>query len=144
MVAEVDETHTPEALPGLLKRTDVLVLAAPLTAETRRLIGAAELARLPRGSYLVNVGRGALLDEAALVDALGSGRLGGAALDVFGEEPLPANSPLWSAPNLIVTPHAATHTEATDERSLEIFLDNLGRFRRGEELRNVVDRALGY
>lgn len=143
-VPEVDETHLPGALPALLERTNLLILAAPVTPETRRLVDAEALGQLPRGSYLVNVGRGALLDEAALGGALRSGQLAGAALDVFAEEPLPPTSPLWSLPNLIVTPHTSTHTPENDERSLELFLDNLERFRRGEALRNVVDRSRGY
>jgi phosphoglycerate dehydrogenase-like enzyme len=97
----------------------------------------------PRG-YLVNVGGGALLDEAALDDALRSGQLSGAALDVFAEEPLPPTSPLWSLPNLILTPHTSTHTPENDERSLALFLDNLERFWRGEALHNVVDRSRDY
>jgi phosphoglycerate dehydrogenase-like enzyme len=143
-VPEVDETHPPGALLTLLERSNLLVLAAPVTPETRQLVGAEALSRLPRGSYLVNVGRGALLDEAALGEALRSGQLAGAALDVFAEEPLPPTSPLWSLPNLIVTPHTSTHTLENDERSLTLFLDNLERFRRGEALRNVVDRSRGY
>jgi phosphoglycerate dehydrogenase-like enzyme len=143
-VPEVDETHPPGALFTLLERSNLLVLAAPVTPETRQLVGAEALSRLPRGSYLVNVGRGALLDEAALGEALRSGQLAGAALDVFAEEPLPPTSPLWSLPNLIVTQHTSTHTPENDERSLTLFLDNLERFRRGEALRNVVDRSRGY
>jgi phosphoglycerate dehydrogenase-like enzyme len=143
-IDEVDETYPVTALGDVLERSNILIVAAPLTPATYRLIGAEMLARLPRGSYLVNVGRGPLLDEAAVVEALRSGQLAGAALDVFEEEPLPASSPLWSLPNLIITPHTSTHTPENDDRSVAIFLDNLDRFLRGESLRNLVDRARGY
>src|SRR5262249_12681681 len=118
--------------------------AAPLTSGTRQLIGPAELALLPPGAFLVNVGRGELVDESALIDALGSGHLAGAALDVFQTEPLPADSPLWRLPNVFVSPHCADNTPQSLERAMAIFLDNLDRFRRGAPLRNVVDRTLGY
>jgi phosphoglycerate dehydrogenase-like enzyme len=142
--ANVEQVFGPDQLDELLPRLDILVLAAPLTGETERLMGAARLARLPRGALLVNVGRGQLVDEAALVDALRSGQLGGAALDVFEVEPLPTSSPLWSLPNVFISPHTADTTQASEERGLVIFLDNLERFRRGAPLRNVVDRTLGY
>jgi len=143
-VAEIDALYPRSELPEFLARLDALVLAAPLTAETAGLIGTSELARLPRGACVVNVARGALLDEAGLIAALRSGHLGGAALDVFAEEPLPATSPLWRLPNVIVSPHCCDNTPQTADRGLEIFLDNLGRFRGGAPLRNVVDRDLGY
>ncbi len=141
---DVDEVFANDQLDDLLPQLDVLVLAAPLTPETRGLIGAEQLARLPRGAYLVNVGRGALLDEGALLEALRSGHLSGAALDVFAQEPLPPDSPLWGAPNLTISPHCSDHTDTTLERALAICLDNLGRFLRHEPLLNVVDRSLGY
>ena len=92
----------------------------------------------------MNVARGAIVNDAALIDALNSGHLAGAALDVFSEEPLPDTSPLWTHPRVIVSPHCCDHTPQTSERGLDVFLDNLQRYRRGEPLRNVVDRALGY
>lgn len=141
---DVDHVYGPEDLDTFLHQLDVLVLAAPLTRETAGLIGAAQLAALPRGALLVNVGRGPLLDEAALLDALRSGHLGGAALDVFETEPLPSDSPLWTLPNVFVSPHCADNTPESEQRGLEVFLDNLARYRRGAPLRNVVDRALGY
>ena len=143
-VAEVDETHQPPALLDLLRRSQVLVLAAPLVPETFHLIGAPELAALPAGAFVINVGRGDLIDEAALIAALASGHLGGAGLDVVSTEPLPAESPLWMLPNVLVTPHAASHTGPTERRTVDVFLDNLGRFRTGAPLRNVVDRQAGY
>jgi phosphoglycerate dehydrogenase-like enzyme len=100
--------------------------------------------RLPAGAYLINVARGPIVDEDALIAVLRSGHLAGAALDVFAEEPLAASSPFWALPNVIVSPHCCDHTPQTDERGLELFLDNLSRYFREEPLRNVVDLSLGY
>lgn len=141
---DVDELFGPGQLGGFLDGLDVLVIAAPLTPSTHGLIGAAELARLGPGALLVNVGRGALVDEAALVAALEQGELGGAALDVFVSEPLPADSPLWRLPGVFISPHCADATPRSLERGFEILLDNLARFAGGEPLRNVVDPAHGY
>ena len=135
-VAEVDETYPVEALGRVLERATILVLAPALTPATHQLVGTAELARLPAGALVINVGRGAVLDEAALIAALQSGHLGGAGLDVLVNEPLPPDSPLWDMPNVMITPHSAAHTDATDDRSVELFLDNLNRFRRGDSLRS--------
>lgn len=135
-VADVDETYPVEALHTVLERASILVLAPALTPATRRLIGPAELARLPAGALVINVGRGAVLDEAALLAALQSHHLAGAGLDVLADEPLAPESPLWDMPNVIITPHSAAHTEATDDRSVQLFLDNLERLRRGDEPRN--------
>ena len=133
------ETWPLERLAELLPTLDHLVLALPLTAETRGLLDAALLARLPAHAVFVNIARGEIVDETALVDALAAGRLAGAALDVFAEEPLPADSPLWSLPNVIVTPHSAGTNPGNEARATEIFLDNLGRYVRGEPLRNEAD-----
>src|SRR5438270_707217 len=122
-------TRAAGVSPAFLDGLDILVIAAPLTASTDGLIGATELARLQRGALLVNVGRGQIVNQAAMLEALESGQLGGAALDVFEAEPLPADSPLWRMPNVIVSPHCADSTPQSPERSLAIFLDNLGRFR---------------
>jgi phosphoglycerate dehydrogenase-like enzyme len=138
-VPEVDRTLPVSALHEALPAANILIIAASLTADTRGLIGAPELALLPRGSYVVNVARGGLLDEAALIAALQSGHLAGAALDVFEREPLPPESPLWSMPNVIVTPHAAAHTEATDDRAVDLFAANLRRFLDGEPLVNRLE-----
>jgi glyoxylate/hydroxypyruvate reductase A len=135
----VDEIHPPAALHDLLPRAHVLVLCAPHTPDTERVFGEAELALLPEGAILVNVARGALVDEAALVRALASGRLGGAALDVFAEEPLPADSPLWSMPNVLVSPHSASTSDRENGRITDLFCENLRRFLNGEELLNVLD-----
>ena len=141
---EVDRVYVPSELAEFLDGLDVLVIAAPLTAATRGLIGGPELARLQGGALLVNVGRGPIVDQVAMLAALDNGQLGGAALDVFESEPLPPDSALWRMPNVIVSPHCADSTPESPQRSLEIFLDNLGRFRRGEPLLNVVDREEGY
>lgn len=131
-------------LPELLARSDYLLLALPETPETRGLIGAQELARLPAGAVLVNVGRGSALDESALLAALGSGRLRGAALDVFAREPLPPNSPLWTAPGMLVLPHVSGASPHFWRRQADLILDNLGRYLAERPLRNVVDKRAGY
>jgi phosphoglycerate dehydrogenase-like enzyme len=132
------ETWPLARLDELLALADALVLALPLSDETRHLLDARRIARMKPGAWLVNVGRGALVDEPALVAALREGRLGGAGLDVFETEPLPAESPLWELPNVIVTPHNSGDTPANQTRASEIFVDNLGRWVRGEPLRNEV------
>jgi phosphoglycerate dehydrogenase-like enzyme len=131
-------------LHELLAQIDDLVLTAPLTDETRGLIGAAELAMLPAGAHVVNVGRGELVDEAALVAALQSGHLGGAALDVFEVEPLPAESPLWDLRNVTITPHSAGTTDLSAQRAADIFADNLRRFVAGRALRNIGVHAVQH
>ena len=132
------ETLTWDGLPRLLAWADYLVLALPLTNDTRDLIGAAELALMKPTARLINVGRGGLIDEPALIDALANGRLAGAGLDVFATEPLGADSPLWDMPNVIITPHNSGATELANHRGAQIFIDNMGRFVRGEPLRNEV------
>jgi phosphoglycerate dehydrogenase-like enzyme len=134
----IDELHGPERLRELLPRADWLAITCPLTPETRGAIDAAALALLPAGARLVNVARGGIVDEVALCESLRAGRLAGAYLDVFASEPLPAESPLWTAPNAIVTPHNSAATRGAEARQLAIFLDNLARFGRGEPLRNEV------
>ena len=143
-VPEVDETHTVDALGALLERSSIVILAAPLTPASQHLLGEPELQRLPAGAYLINVGRAGVVDTAALTRALQTGHLAGAGLDVFDAEPLAADSPLWSLPNVIVTPHSSAHTQPTDDRSVQLFLDNLDRFRRGEPLHSRLDLGLGY
>ncbi|MBY0270361.1 MAG: D-2-hydroxyacid dehydrogenase [Burkholderiales bacterium] len=137
----VDELHTPDQLPQLLPHCDWLIIACPLTAETRGLIDAAMLARLPQGAYLINVARGEIIDETALVAALRARRLGGASLDVFAKEPLPAESPLWDLPNVLVTPHNSAAAAGNDERVYRLFLGNLERWFHGAALRNTVSTA---
>ncbi len=128
------ETWPLARLPELLPRADWLVLALPLTPQTHHLLDAAAFERLKPGARLVNVGRGALVDEAALVRALQSGRLAGAGLDVFEVEPLPPESPLWSMREVIVTPHCSGKNPGNDRRAERIFVEHLARFARGEPL----------
>lgn len=133
-----------DGLIALLERSDAVVVTAPETPETRGLLGRQALARLRPGAVLVNVSRGSLVDEAAMVEALQSGHLRGAGLDVFRTEPLPANSPLWSLPNVVITPHVSGVSRGFWRREVDLILDNLERWRRGEPLRNEVDREAGY
>lgn len=134
----VEEIHPPGALLDLLPRADWLVLTCPLTDATRGLIDAAALARLPARAHLLNVGRGPVVDEPALIAALQTGRLAGAYLDVFETEPLPADSPLWDLPNVIITPHDSSISTGNRARVSELFLQNLARWARGEALINEV------
>ena len=134
----IDELHAPGELHDLLPRAHWLIIACPLTPETRGLIGAAALARLPKGARIINIARGEVVDESALIAALRSGHIGGAYLDVFEQEPLPADSPLWDMPNVIVTPHNSPAASGNDQRDYEIFVENLSRWSRGEPLLNEV------
>jgi phosphoglycerate dehydrogenase-like enzyme len=134
----VDEVHPPSRLPQLLPSSDWLVIACPLTRETRGLVNAALLAKLPRGARVINVARGEIVDEAALVSALASGHLAGAYLDVFEREPLPADSPLWDMPNVLISPHNSAAAAGNDDRVYRIFLENLRRWHRGQPLVNEV------
>lgn len=131
-------------LAALLPDADWVVLVAPLTDATRGMIGAAELAAFRPSARLINVGRGGLVDEAALTDALRAGRLAGAALDVFAREPLPPSSPLWQLPGVLVSPHMSADVHGWRDELAAVFLDNLRRWCAGEPLRNVVDKAVGY
>jgi glyoxylate/hydroxypyruvate reductase len=134
----------PSDLLSALPRVRALVLACPLTSQTRYLIGARELDLLPRGAVVVNIGRGNLIVEPALVDALERAHLRGAALDVFEEEPLPKDSPLWSMANVLISPHSASTVAAENGRIVDIFLANVDRFLRGAGLSNLFDRERGY
>lgn len=142
--APADEQWGSERLHELMGQSDWLVLAAPLTPETRGMIGRAELALMPRHAVLVNIGRGPVVDEPALIEALAAGRIAGAALDVFQEEPLPASSPLWTMPQVIVTPHVSGLGPRFWERTCELFARNLRRWVAGKPLENVVDKRAGY
>jgi phosphoglycerate dehydrogenase-like enzyme len=129
-------THLPAA--------DVVVLATPTTRETRAMIGARELAAMRPTAVLVNVARGRLIDDAALVSALKQGQIAGAGLDAFEQEPLPSDHPLWAMPNVLITPHTAAFGGDYWAAAIDLFVDNMSRFRRGEPLRNLVDTTLGY
>lgn len=142
--AAVEFLGPPQALPTLLERCDILFLCPPLTPQTRRMIDAAALARMKPGAILVNVGRGGLVDEDALVDALESGRLDAAALDVTPEEPPGPDSRLWTAPRLLITPHVGGQSARRIDAMTDFFCDNLSRHVRGMPLRNLVDKRLGF
>jgi len=133
-----------ERLGELMSRVDDVVVAAPLTPDTRGLVDARALSALKSTSILVNVGRGPVVDERALLEALEQGRIRGAALDVFETEPLPDGHPFWRLPNVLLSPHSADHVPGWIEDGTRVFLRNLDRFRRGESLLNVVDKARGY
>jgi len=131
-------------LGQLLPGADFVILALPLTAATTGLIGPAELARMRRDSWLINLGRGALVDELALIGALHDGVIGGAALDVFEQEPLPTASPLWTLPNVIVSPHMSADFQGWERAQVELFVWQLASYRDGQPLANVVDKNLGF
>jgi phosphoglycerate dehydrogenase-like enzyme len=140
----LDRVGGPESLPELLAESDFIVLAAPLTPETENMINEETLRLVKPGAWLINVARGRLVDERALLRALHDGPLGGAVLDTFRDEPLPPMSSFYDLPNVIVTPHTAWSSGRVLDRSIELFCDNLGRFAKGEQLLNVVDPAAGY
>jgi phosphoglycerate dehydrogenase-like enzyme len=140
----VDVVWAPDRLPDLLAQSDVVVLAAPHTPDTKRLIGRAQIDRMKRGALLVNVARGKLVDDEALIEALRDGRLGGAALDVFSEEPLDPSSAYWDLPNVIITPHTSGAMQDYWTPLVALFAENLRRFEKGEPLLNVVDKVAGY
>ncbi len=142
--AGVERVVGPEGLAGAAAAADFLVIAAPLTPATRGSVSVEVLAGMKRSAWIVNIARGAIVDEDALVAALQGGRLGGAALDVFSVEPLPREHALWSLPNVIVTPHAASSSSQVAGRTMAAFLENLGRWKRGEPLRNLIDPEAGY
>jgi len=134
----------PNGLHSLLAQSDYVVLAAPDTPQTQRLIGKAEFAVMKASAVLINVGRGSAVDEAAMIDALEQGRLRGAALDVYETAPLPSGHPFYRLENVLLSPHCADHTPGFYELDMEFFIQNLQRFLNGEPLRNVVDKEAGY
>lgn len=140
----VDEVHGPERLPDLAGEADAVVVSLPLTEQTAGLVDRATIERLPPDCIFVNVGRGGVVDEPALIDALRERRIGGAVLDVFAEEPLPPDSPLWTLPNVLVTPHAAALSARENERIVELFVANLRRFLDGDPLTNVIEPGVDY
>jgi len=149
----VVELWKPDRLADLLAVSDIVVICAPHTPQTERMIRAEQLGQMKRTAYLVNVGRGAIVDLADLTEALQAGVIAGAGLDVFEQEPLPADHPLWDLPNVILTPHAASMCPAfagdkghdkVDARRLRVIVDNVRRFVAGEPLRNVVDKDVWY
>jgi phosphoglycerate dehydrogenase-like enzyme len=139
-----DRFYAPEALHEMLAECDYVVLALPSTPATHHIIAEAELKAMKPSAYLVNIGRGAAVDEAALVRALREGWIAGAGLDVFEQEPLPVASPLWNLENALISPHVAGDTPCYNERAVALFADNLARYLAGQPLLNLVDKALGY
>ncbi len=129
----VDEMHTPDQIDKLLPRAQWLMLCSPLTAETRKLLNAQRLALLPKGAHVMNVSRGEVIDEAAMIESLKSGHLAGAYLDVFEQEPLPAESPLWGLPNVIVTPHNSTSSRGNERRVFDCFARILEQYANGQK-----------
>lgn len=133
-----------DRLDEVLRQSDMLVVAAPLTDETAGMIGSAQLQEMPEHAWLINIARGRLLDEVALRRALENGWIAGAVLDVFNDEPLPPDAPLYGTPNLIITPHTSWSSDRVVDRSIGLFVDNLRRFADGQPLHNVVDLEAGY
>ena len=140
----VELVYGDAGLERILTECDYVVLCAPETEETRGMIDERALGRMPPHAVLVNVARGALVDEAALAEALRAGRLRGAALDVFATEPLPEASPLWRLPNVLITPHVSAYTHRFWERELALLEENIARYLHGRPLLNVVDKVAGY
>jgi len=139
-----EKIYPATELNAALHQADYIVLAAPETAETRHLIGAAQFQAMKRDAYFVNVARGSLVDETAMIEALREHRIAGAALDVTAQEPLPPESPLWGFENVFITPHLSASTENLWTRQTDLVMDNLERWFAGKELRNRVDPARGY
>jgi phosphoglycerate dehydrogenase-like enzyme len=138
-VAHVDRVFPPSELPLLLQASDVVIMIVPHTPHSEKMMGAGEFAIMRDGAFFINIGRGSTVDEGALIAALQSGKLGGAALDVFEEEPLPPSSPLWDMPNVLICPHSASTSDRENERIIDLFCDNLHRYLDGRPLRNVLD-----
>lgn len=142
-VRGIERMVGPEELDAVLPEADLVVLTVPLTPETRHLIGARQFALMKRTATIYNIGRGGTIDQEALIEALRSGQVAGAGLDVTDPEPLSAESPLWDLDNVLITGHYSGSTPAYDDRALAIFEENLGRYVRGEPLRNRLDLTLG-
>jgi phosphoglycerate dehydrogenase-like enzyme len=140
----VDASYAPAQLNELIAASDYLLLATPLTPETRGMLGAAQIAAMKPSAVLINIGRGPVVDEPALVEALQASKIRGAALDVFTVEPLPAGHPFYSLENVLMSPHTADRVEGFLEPAMQCFLDNLKRFCAGEPLLNLVDKHAGY
>jgi phosphoglycerate dehydrogenase-like enzyme len=143
-VENIAEMYGNDQLRERLPHADVVVLTVPLSSATKGMIGKAELRAMKSSAFLINIGRGGTVDEPALIEALQNKTIAGAGLDVFAEEPLPADSPLWDMPNVVITGHYSGGSPHYNERALGIFFDNLARFRDGKPLRNVVNKEAGY
>jgi phosphoglycerate dehydrogenase-like enzyme len=136
----IDRSQLDDALPDV----DILILSSPLTKETEGMIGGRQLGLLRNDAVLINIARGQLVDELALVRALRDGALAGACLDVFEHEPLPADSPFWALGNVLLSPHSASTVRTENRDLVELFIENMGRWRRGEPMRNLYDSVEGY
>lgn len=141
---EVDETVGPDELLAVLPKADVVVSTVPLTKATHHMLDQKAFFAMKDGAFFINIGRGPTVDEQALIGALQSGKLGGAGLDVFEEEPLSTDSPLWAMPNVIITPHSSGVTPQYNDRAFALFLANLERYLAGKKLENIVDKKQGY
>jgi phosphoglycerate dehydrogenase-like enzyme len=139
-----EEIFAPEQLVAVLPRCDYIAVTAPLTPETRGMLGEREFAAMRKTAVVINVGRGPVIDERALIAALSERRIKGAAVDVFDEEPLPAGHPFYRLENVLLSPHCADHTPDWMDNAMKFFLDQYARFRKGEPLLNIVDKRLGY
>lgn len=144
VIGHVDRVYGKEQLDEFLGQCHVIVVAAPLTPETHGLLGAAQFAQLPKGAIVINVGRAKIVDTEALIDALKSGHLGGASLDVFPQEPLPADHPLWNTPNVILTPHTSGFRQGHWDEVVELYAENIQRWLKGEPLKYRIEPELGY
>jgi phosphoglycerate dehydrogenase-like enzyme len=144
IVEGISAMFGPDSLTDRLPHADFVVITAPLTPETRGMIDERALRLMKSSAYLVNIGRGATVQTAALIKALQAGWIAGAGLDVIDPEPLPSDSPLWTMENVIITAHYAGYTPVYTDRAKAIFLDNLQRYLTGQRLHNVVDKRLGY
>jgi phosphoglycerate dehydrogenase-like enzyme len=140
----VDQGYGPGQLKELMTVSDYVLLVAPLTAETRGMVGEAEIAAMKPTGVFINIGRGPVLDETALVKALSTNRIRGAAMDVFNTEPLPPEHPFWQMPNVLLSPHTADRIDGFMGPPFELFFENLNRFKEGRDLLNVVDKQAGY
>ncbi len=139
-----NEVRGADELEWLLRESDFVALCSALTGETRQLIGEAQFGLMKPTACLINIGRGGLVDERALINSLTTGKIAGAGLDVFEKEPLPADSPLWEMPNVMITPHDSGSSPRSHERLMSLFLENIRRYITGEPLLNVVDKRAGY
>jgi phosphoglycerate dehydrogenase-like enzyme len=140
----VTQMYSPEHRREMIARCDYIVVAAPLTPETHGMLGEAEFAAMKPTAVVINVGRGPVIDEESLVRALSTGRIKGAALDVFDQEPLPAGHPFYTLQNVLLSPHCADHTPDWLDNAMQFFVEQFQRFENGEPLRNVVNKRLGY
>jgi len=140
----VKDVWSLDKLNDMCREADVLTISAPITPQTRGMVGRDQIGKMKDGSYVIAVSRGGIVDEPSLIDALEEGHLAAAALDVTATEPLPKGDPLWTATNLIITPHTSAASPLTSELAWSILSDNLGRFQRGEQLYNLVDKKRGY